>query len=77
VVDLNRYLRKQAKKSNFITPRDFLDFIGHYIAITKDKSEKLEEQQVHLNVGLDKLKEMEELVLQLQILLNSKKLELE
>lgn len=50
---------KSAKKFNYITPRDFLDFIKHFVELYHEKKEDLEEQQYHLNVGLDKLKETE------------------
>lgn len=57
VVDLNKNLRSSAKKFNFLTPRDFLDFIQHFVELHKEKKENLEEQQYHLNVGLQKLNE--------------------
>lgn len=44
VVDLNKKLNKAAKKFNYLTPRDFLDFISHFIELHKEKKEKLEEQ---------------------------------
>ena len=47
---------KSAKKFNYITPRDFLDLIKHFVELLHEKKEELEEQQYHLNVGLDKLK---------------------
>ena len=34
VRDLNVKLSKSAKKFNYITPRDFLDFIGHFVDLT-------------------------------------------
>lgn len=77
VIEINKKLRKAAKKFNFLTPRDFLDFIKHFIELHKDKKEKLEEQQYHLNLGLDKLKETEETVIQLQKSLDKYKNELE
>jgi dynein heavy chain 1 len=77
VVEINKKLRKAAKKFNFITPRDFLDFIKHFIELHKGKKEKLEEQQYHLNLGLGKLKETEETVLELQKSLDKYKNELE
>lgn len=77
VVDINKKLRKAAKKFNFITPRDFLDFIKHFIELHKEKKEQLEEQQYHLNLGLSKLKETEETVKELQKSLDKYKTELE
>ncbi|BEJ00458.1 hypothetical protein CcaverHIS631_0503150 [Cutaneotrichosporon cavernicola] len=50
-------LAKRQGKYNHITPRHFLDFINHYVRLFTEKKEDLEEQQRHLNVGLDKLRE--------------------
>jgi dynein heavy chain 1 len=66
VRDINTKLMKQAKKYNFITPRDFLDFIKHFIDLRTDKKSELVELQSHLKMGLDKLKESEDEVVQLQ-----------
>ena len=66
IIEINKKLRKAAKKFNFITPRDFLDFIKHFIELHNMKKSSLEEQQYHLNVGLDKLKETEIQVIELQ-----------
>ena len=52
VLELNKKLAKAAKKFNYLTPRDFLDFIKHFIELHKEKKESLEEQQYHLNQGL-------------------------
>ena len=43
VRDLNIKLSKSAKKFNYITPRDFLDFIGHFVHLNKEKKDELEE----------------------------------
>jgi dynein heavy chain 1 len=63
---LNKNLMKSAKKFNYITPRDFLDFIRHFIAVYNQKKQELVEQQSHLNSGLDKIKDSEEEVKKLQ-----------
>jgi dynein heavy chain 1 len=76
VIELNRKLRKSAKKFNYITPRDFLDFIKHFVEVYRSKKSLLENQQFHLNVGLDKLKETEAQVLEMQGSLDKKKQEL-
>jgi dynein heavy chain 1 len=77
VIELNKKLAKSAKKFNYITPRDFLDFIKHFVELYKEKKDTLEDQQLHLNVGLDKLKETESQVLNMQGSLDQKKAELE
>jgi dynein heavy chain 1 len=66
VKEVNTKLARQAKRFNYITPRDFLDFIKHFVELLAEKKEDLEEQQLHLNVGLGKLKETETSVLDLQ-----------
>lgn len=43
VVELNRRLSKSAKRFNYITPRDFLDFISHFVELHNEKKSKLEE----------------------------------
>lgn len=40
-----------------ITPRHYLDFINQYANLFNEKRSELEEQQMHLNVGLRKIKE--------------------
>lgn len=66
VRDLNAKLMRSAKKYNFITPRDFLDFIKHFVELRAEKKSELVELQGHLNRGLDKLKESEDEVVELQ-----------
>jgi hypothetical protein len=39
VRETNLKLAKAAKKSNFITPRDFLNFIKQFIALQKEKKD--------------------------------------
>lgn len=53
----NKRLRKQQGKITFLTPRHFLDFVAQYVKLHDEKRNDLEEQQRHLNVGLDKLRE--------------------
>ena len=59
VRDLNIKLSKSAKKFNYITPRDFLDFIRHFVDLNTEKRTELEELQEHLEVGINKLKNTE------------------
>ncbi|MCQ2815661.1 MAG: AAA family ATPase [archaeon] len=62
IKELNDKLSKNAKKFNYITPRDFLDFIKHLEKLQREKNGELNEQQVHISKGLDKIKETEETV---------------
>jgi dynein heavy chain 1 len=50
-----RIARRQGRQ-NYVTPRHYLDFIWHYVRLFNEKRDELEEQQRHLNVGLDKLR---------------------
>ncbi|OLY80070.1 Cytoplasmic dynein 1 heavy chain 1 [Smittium mucronatum] len=68
---------KRNGRINYITPRHYLDFIQHFTRMYNEKISDLEEQQRHLNVGLDKLHSTVEQVQQLRISLAAKKLELE
>ena len=70
-------LQKQQNTTTHITPRHFLDFVAQYSKLFNEKREDLEEQQRHLNVGLDKLKETVEKVRDLRKSLAGKKSQLE
>jgi len=61
----------------YVSPRDYLDLIKHYVDLYNKKREHLEEQQLHLNIGLDKLRETAEQVEQLGQSLSVKEAELE
>ncbi|GIX77262.1 cytoplasmic dynein 1 heavy chain 1 [Caerostris extrusa] len=65
----NARLSKRGGHVATVTPRHFLDFINHYA--------ELEEQQLHLNVGLQKIHETVEQVEELQKSLALKSRELE
>ena len=53
----NEKLLKQQGKKTFLTPRHYLDFVNQYVKLYNEKREDLEEQQRHLNVGLEKLRD--------------------
>jgi dynein heavy chain 1 len=73
----NFKLRKQQNKTTFLTPRHFLDFVAQYVKLYNEKREDLEEQQRHLNVGLEKLKDTVEKVSDLRVSLAQKQGQLE
>lgn len=73
----NEKLYKQQKKVTFLTPRHFLDFVGQYVKLYNEKREDLEEQQRHLNVGLEKLRDTVDKVRDLRASLAEKKTQLE
>ncbi|PVU91581.1 hypothetical protein BB561_004323 [Smittium simulii] len=75
--EVNNVLSRNTGKVNFCTPRHYLDFIQHYIRLFNDRQTDLEEQQRHLNVGLDKLNSTVQQVKELRISLAEKKGQLE
>lgn len=54
--ETNRRLSRRQGRINYATPRHYLDFINQYVRLFNEKRDELEEQQRHLNVGLDKLR---------------------
>ena len=73
----NQRLRKQQNKVTYLTPRHFLDFVAHCVRLFNEKREDLEEQQRHLNVGLEKLRDTVDKVRDLRMSLAQKKKQLE
>ncbi|KAI1945117.1 dynein heavy chain [Ophidiomyces ophidiicola] len=73
----NLRLQKQQGKTTFLTPRHYLDFVAQYVRLFNEKREDLEEQQRHLNVGLEKLRETVDKVRDLRASLAQKKTQLE
>lgn len=71
-----RFLKQQGRKT-FLTPRHFLDFVAQCVRLFNEKREDLEEQQRHLNVGLEKLKDTVAKVRDLRASLAQKKAQLE
>ncbi|KAJ7102434.1 dynein heavy chain protein 1 [Mycena belliarum] len=54
---INQRLSRRQGRHNYVTPRHYLDFINHYVRLYTEKRDELEEQQRHLHVGLDKLRD--------------------
>ncbi|KAF2129349.1 dynein heavy chain [Dothidotthia symphoricarpi CBS 119687] len=73
----NDKLQKTQNRRMYLTPRHFLDFVAQYVKLYNEKREDLEEQQRHLNVGLEKLRETFDKVAELRISLAEKKTQLE
>ncbi|EEP80390.1 dynein heavy chain [Uncinocarpus reesii 1704] len=73
----NQRLHKQQGKVTYLTPRHYLDFVAQYVRLFNEKREDLEEQQRHLNVGLEKLRETVDKVRDLRASLAQKKSQLE
>lgn len=62
----NARLVKRGSRTMAITPRHYLDFIHHFVKLHNEKRSDLEEQQLHLNVGLNKIAETVEQVEEMQ-----------
>lgn len=73
----NGRLFKQQGRVTYLTPRHFLDFVAQYVKLYNEKREDLEEQQRHLNVGLEKLRDTVDKVRDLRVSLAEKKGQLE
>ncbi|KAJ4379809.1 dynein heavy chain [Didymella sp. IMI 355093] len=73
----NEKLQKTQNRKMYLTPRHFLDFVGQYVKLYNEKRDDLEEQQRHLNVGLEKLTETFDKVAVLRKSLAEKKIQLE
>ncbi len=73
----NIKLHKQQGRVTYLTPRHFLDFVAQYVKLYTEKREDLEEQQRHLNVGLEKLRDTVDKVRDLRVSLAEKKGQLE
>ncbi|GAA5974101.1 hypothetical protein JCM11641_003434 [Rhodosporidiobolus odoratus] len=75
--ETNAKLSRRQGRINHATPRHYLDFINQYVRLFNEKRDELEEQQRHLNVGLDKLRETVVQVEQLRKSLAVKRTQLE
>ncbi|KAF2861004.1 hypothetical protein K470DRAFT_257348 [Piedraia hortae CBS 480.64] len=75
--NFNKRLQRQLGKVTYLTPRQFLDFVAQFVKLFNEKRDDLEEQQRHLNVGLDKLRETVDKVSELKRSLAEKKSQLE
>lgn len=73
----NTRLAKRGSRTMAITPRHYLDFIHHFVKLYGEKRSDLEEQQLHLNVGLNKIAETVEQVEEMQKSLAVKSQELQ
>ncbi|KAF2072162.1 hypothetical protein CYY_006521 [Polysphondylium violaceum] len=75
--EANIRLYKKQGRQNYVTPRHYLDFINQVVLLINEKREQLEEEQLHLNIGLKKLRDTEQQVKELQVSLAQKNRELE
>ena len=60
----------------FLSPRDYLALIKNFVACLGDRRGKVEDEQLHVNAGLDKLRQTQENVSELKAGLGTKTAEL-
>ena len=73
----NAALQRRNVRTTSLTPRHFLDFVGHFVNLHGEKRADIDEQQQHLANGLKKINETVEQVAELQSSLSVKRAELE
>jgi len=74
---INDAEQRKGHRTTALTPRHYLDFIRHFMNLFNEKRRDLEEEKLHLNIGLNKIKETEDQVSELQKSLKQKGAELE
>lgn len=77
VVEISQSSDYGEGRTAFTTPRHYLDFVSQFIRLCNEKREQLQNQQRHLNTGLEKLTETVNKVRDLRKNLAGKKIELE
>lgn len=60
----------------FLSPRDYLALIQNFVSCLNDRREKVEDEQLHINAGLDKLRQTKQNVSELKTGLGAKTTEL-
>ncbi|GAA5873340.1 hypothetical protein JCM3774_005947 [Rhodotorula dairenensis] len=75
--DTNAKLSRRQGRTNYATPRHYLDFVNHFVRLVTEKRDALEEQQRHVNVGLEKLHDTVAQVDSLRQSLAAKRVQLE
>ena len=72
-----RIVARGGRPPPVITPRHYLDMIQQFVKLFNEKRSDLEEQQLHVTVGLNKLAETVDQVEELRVSLAQKNVELE
>lgn len=67
VAEINFWLSSNGRKHNYVTPRDYLDFLRHFLAFSAEKKDEVTETAKHLTTGLTKLSETNSQVAELQV----------
>lgn len=70
-------LSSSSSSRTYLSPRDYLTLIHNFVSCMNTQREKVEDEQLHVNAGLTKLKQTQENVADLTAALSYKNLELE
>ncbi|KAI7812536.1 putative dynein heavy chain 10 [Triplophysa rosa] len=73
VGEYSKLFQQTLRRSNYVTPKNFLDFISTYSTLLEDKDKYILAQCKRLEGGLDKLKEASEQLAELNIKLADQK----
>ncbi|TNN52942.1 Dynein heavy chain 10, axonemal [Liparis tanakae] len=73
VGDHSKLFQQKLRRCNYVTPKNYLDFISTYSNLLEEKDQYILAQCKHLEVGLDKLKEASEQLLDLNVKLAEQK----
>ncbi|XP_041853005.1 dynein heavy chain 10, axonemal [Melanotaenia boesemani] len=73
VGDYSKLFLQKLRRANYVTPKNYLDFINSYSNLLEEKDRYILAQCKHLEGGLDKLKEATEQLAQLNVKLADQK----
>ncbi|KAM8866758.1 dynein axonemal heavy chain 10 isoform 2-T2 [Synchiropus picturatus] len=73
VGDYSKLFQRKLRRCNFVTPKNYLDFIHTYSKLLEEKDRDILAQCKHLEGGLDKLKEASEQLAELNVKLAEQK----
>ncbi|XP_058491324.1 dynein axonemal heavy chain 10 [Solea solea] len=73
VGDYSKIFLQKLRRSNYVTPKNYLDFINTYSKLLEEKDQDILGQCKHLEGGLDKLKEASEQLAELNVKLAEQK----
>ncbi|KAM4590913.1 dynein axonemal heavy chain 10 isoform 1-T1 [Odontesthes bonariensis] len=73
VGDYSKLFLQKLRRCNFVTPKNYLDFINSYSNLLEEKDQYILAQCKHLEGGLDKLKEASEQLAELNVKLADQK----
>ncbi|KAF3695797.1 Dynein heavy chain 10, axonemal Axonemal beta dynein heavy chain 10 Ciliary dynein heavy chain 10 [Channa argus] len=73
VGDYSKLFQQKLRRSNFVTPKSYLDFINTYSNLLEEKDQYILAQCKHLEGGVDKLKEASEQLAEMNVKLAEQK----